>query len=231
MVLPIHGSMPASYSNFTCVRCGTGYYDTLKLARRRNLDGSGTSDPRSQHCGDQLVRLTYRQGRLSGAVAFARASVPIRNLVLLPDGSFSGATRARLTGSKLGRSYIVSGKFGGDTVSLTLEGDGCPLATASQLDRRQMAESGRGGSRFADHAQMVSRSDGPRVKAVAYRTRIALHQTPNPSARSQSRGGYTCRSGVGLAFVRSGSHRRSVALICHLPAGQKQNGATAGGGG
>ena len=120
--------------------------------------------PSNQHCGDRLVHLSNKQGRLSGAVAFARASVPIRNLMLLPDGSFSGATRARLTGSKLGRSYRVSGKFDRDTVSLTLESNGCPpLATASQLDRRQMAESGRRGSRFADHVQTVSRNDGPRA--------------------------------------------------------------------
>jgi hypothetical protein len=47
----------------------------------------------SRYCSDRLVRLTNRQGQLSGAVAFARASAPIPNLALLPDGSFSGATR------------------------------------------------------------------------------------------------------------------------------------------
>jgi hypothetical protein len=86
----------------------------------------GRAIPSSQHCSDRLVRLTNRQGRLSGVVAFARASAPIQNLVLLPDGSFSGVTRAGLTGSKLGRFYKVSGKFVGDTVSLTLESDRCP---------------------------------------------------------------------------------------------------------
>ena len=82
--------------------------------------------PGNQHCSDRLVRLSNKQGRLSGAVAFARASVPIRNLVLLPDGSFSGATEASLTGSRLGRFYKVTGKFSGDVVSLTLEDDVCP---------------------------------------------------------------------------------------------------------
>jgi hypothetical protein len=53
--------------------------------------------PGNQHCTDRLVRLSNKQGRLSGALAFARASVPIRNLMLPPDGSILGATRARLT--------------------------------------------------------------------------------------------------------------------------------------
>jgi hypothetical protein len=82
--------------------------------------------PGSRHCNDRLVRLTNRQGRLSGVVAFARASVPIQNLVLLPDGSFSGATRAGLAGSRLARFYKVTGKFSRDTVSLTLEDNICP---------------------------------------------------------------------------------------------------------
>jgi hypothetical protein len=86
----------------------------------------GRAIPGSRHCGDRLVRLTNRQGRLSGVVALARASVPIQNLALLPDGSFSGATRAGLTGSRLARFYNVTGKFSGDTVSLTLEDHMCP---------------------------------------------------------------------------------------------------------
>jgi hypothetical protein len=86
----------------------------------------GRGIPGSRPCGDRLVRLTNRQGRLSGVVALARASVPIQNLTLLPDGSFSGATRAGLAGSRLARFYKVTGKFLGDTVSLTLENDICP---------------------------------------------------------------------------------------------------------
>ena len=80
----------------------------------------------TRRCGDWLVRLTNRQGRLSGAVALGRASVPIENLALLPDGSFSGTTRGRLAGSRLARAYKVTGKYSGDTVSLTLETDVCP---------------------------------------------------------------------------------------------------------
>jgi hypothetical protein len=64
---------------------------------------------------------TTAQGRLSGVVSLARASVPIHNLVLQPDGSFSGRTRAVVTGSRLARAYSVNGRFSGDNVSLTLE--------------------------------------------------------------------------------------------------------------
>jgi hypothetical protein len=80
----------------------------------------------TRRCGDWLVRLTNRQGQLSGVVSLARSSVPIQNLVLQPDGSFSGTTRAGLTGSRHTRAYKVSGKFSGDTVSLTLEDNVCP---------------------------------------------------------------------------------------------------------
>ena len=83
-------------------------------------------DSGSRYCRDRLVLLTNRQGQLSGSVAFARASVPIDNLALLPDGSFSGATRGGAAGSKLGRFYKVTGKFSDDAVSVTLEGTGCP---------------------------------------------------------------------------------------------------------
>jgi hypothetical protein len=93
--------------------------DGIWIVQARAIPGTG-------HCGDRLVRLTNRQGRLSGAVALARASVPIENFALLPDGSFSGTTRGGLAGSRLARAYKVTGKFSGDTVSLTLETDACP---------------------------------------------------------------------------------------------------------
>jgi hypothetical protein len=78
------------------------------------------------YCRDRIVLLTNRHGQLSGSVAFARASAPLHNLVLLPDGSFSGATRGGVPGSKLGRFYKLTGWFSGDAVSVTLEGPGCP---------------------------------------------------------------------------------------------------------
>jgi hypothetical protein len=83
----------------------------------------GRAIPSSERCGDRLVRLTSKQGQLSGVVALGRASVPLEHL---PDGSFSGITRGGLAGSRLARAYKVTGKFSGDTVSLTLEDDLCP---------------------------------------------------------------------------------------------------------
>ena len=80
----------------------------------------------TRRCGDWLVRLTNRQGQLSGVVSLARSSVPIQNLALQPDGTFSGTTRAGLTGSRHTRAYTITGQFSGDTVRLTLEDDMCP---------------------------------------------------------------------------------------------------------
>ena len=80
----------------------------------------------TRRCGDWLVRLTNSGGQLSGVVSLARSSVPIQNLILQPDGTFSGTTRAGLTGVRHARTYKVTGKFSGDTVSLTLEDNMCP---------------------------------------------------------------------------------------------------------
>src|SRR6202030_4771619 len=86
----------------------------------------GRAIPGSRRCGDWLVRLTNAQGQLAGVVSLARSSVPIQNLALLPNGSFSGTTQAGLTASRHARAYQVTGKFSGDTVSLTLEDNICP---------------------------------------------------------------------------------------------------------
>jgi hypothetical protein len=115
-VLPVRALEPAATAP-------TKLADGIWIVQGRAIPGTG-------HCGDRLVRLTNRRGRLSGGVAFARASVPIENLALLPDGSFSGTTRGGLAGSRLARAYKVTGKFSGETVSLTLENDVSPLATA-----------------------------------------------------------------------------------------------------
>lgn len=80
----------------------------------------------TRRCGDWLVRLTNTGGRLSGVVSLARSSIPIQNLMLQPDGAFSGTTRAGLTGSRHARAYRVSGRFTGDSVSLSLEDNQCP---------------------------------------------------------------------------------------------------------
>jgi hypothetical protein len=68
-------------------------------------------------CGDWAVRLTNRQGRLSGVVWFRRARVPMRDLVLQPDESFSGTTRTGFTGSRFVRAHKITGQFAGDTVN------------------------------------------------------------------------------------------------------------------
>ena len=86
----------------------------------------GRAIPGTRRCGDWLVRLTNRQGQLSGVVSLARSSVPIQNLTLQPDGTFAGNTRAGLTGSRHARAYKVTGRFSGDTVNLTLEDNMCP---------------------------------------------------------------------------------------------------------
>ena len=93
--------------------------DGIWAAQGRAIQGT-------RRCGDWLVRLTNRQGQLSGVVSLARSSVPIQTLALQPDGSFSGTTQAGLTGSRHARAYKVTGKFSGDTVSLTLEDNMCP---------------------------------------------------------------------------------------------------------
>ncbi|MBO0739159.1 MAG: hypothetical protein J2P48_21890 [Alphaproteobacteria bacterium] len=93
-------------------------------------DGTWTVQGRAiqgtRRCGDWLVRLTNRQGQLSGVVSLARSSVPLEKLVLQPDGTFSGTTRAGLVGSRHVRAYRVSGRFSGETVTLTLEDNLCP---------------------------------------------------------------------------------------------------------
>jgi hypothetical protein len=84
--------------------------DGIWIVQGRAIQGA-------RRCGDWLVRLTNRQAQLSGVVSLARSSVPIQNLALQPDGSFSGTTQAGLTGSRHARAYKVTGKFSGDTVS------------------------------------------------------------------------------------------------------------------
>jgi hypothetical protein len=86
----------------------------------------GTRVPGSRRCGEWLVRLTNARGQLSGVVSHARVTVPIQNLVLMPDGSFSGTTQASLSGSRRAPPSKVTGRFSGDTVSLTFDSERCP---------------------------------------------------------------------------------------------------------
>jgi hypothetical protein len=87
-------------------------------------------------CGNWLVRLTARQGQLSGVVALARGSVPIRNLVLQPGGRFSGTTRGGVIGSTHARAFKITGQFSGDTVNVTLETDLCPPRHGTAVRQR-----------------------------------------------------------------------------------------------
>lgn len=105
-------------------------------------DGAWTVEGREipgTRCGHWLVRLTSRQGRLSGVVSLARGSVPIQNPTVMADGSFSGTTQAGVVGARFARAYRVSGRFFRDSVSLTLENDICPArhgTAARQAARR-----------------------------------------------------------------------------------------------
>jgi hypothetical protein len=63
---------------------------------------------------------------LSGVVWFRQARVPMRDMELQPDGSFSGTTRTGFTGSRFARAHKITGQFADDTVNLTLKTGRCP---------------------------------------------------------------------------------------------------------
>jgi len=87
----------------------------------------GTRVPGSRRCGEWLVRLTSAGGQLSGTVSHARnTAIPIQNLVLMPDGTFSGSTPASMSGSRRAPPATVTGQFSGDTVNLTFDSERCP---------------------------------------------------------------------------------------------------------
>ena len=86
----------------------------------------GTRVPGSRRCGEWLVRLTNAGGQLSGTVSHARnTAVPIQNLVLMPDGSFSGSTPASMSGSRRAPPATITGQFSGDTVNVTFDSERC----------------------------------------------------------------------------------------------------------
>jgi len=118
--------------SLVCVSPGRAVGPAAQLA-----DGIWTVQGRAiqgtRRCGDWLVRLTNSGGQLSGVLSLARSSVPIQNLTLQPDRTFSGTTRAGLTGSRHTRAYKVTGKFSGDTVSLTLQDSMCPPRSGTAI--------------------------------------------------------------------------------------------------
>jgi hypothetical protein len=85
----------------------------------------GTRVPGSRRCGEWLVRLTSAGGQLSGTLSHARNTKPIQNLVLMPDGSFSGIAPASMSGSRRAPPASITGQFSGDTVNLTLDSERC----------------------------------------------------------------------------------------------------------
>ena len=100
----------------------------------------GTRVPGSRRCGEWLVRLTSAGGQLSGTVSHARnAAVPMQNLVLMPDESFSGSAPASMSGSRRAPPATVTGQFSGDTVNLTFDSERC---AARQGTATQHATSG-----------------------------------------------------------------------------------------
>ena len=102
----------------------------------------GTRVPGSRFCGEWLVRLTSARGQLSGTVSHARnTAIPIQNLVLMPDGSFSGSTSASVSGSRRAPPSTVTGRFSADTVSVTFDSERCPPRHGTAT---RHATSGRG---------------------------------------------------------------------------------------
>ncbi len=95
----------------------------------------GTRVPGSRFCGEWLVRLTSAGGQLSGTVSHARMTVPIQNLVLMPDGSFSGTTQASMSGSRRAPPAAVTGRFSGDTVSVAFHSERCPARQGTAIRR------------------------------------------------------------------------------------------------
>jgi hypothetical protein len=95
----------------------------------------GTRIPGSRFCGEWLVRLTNAGGELSGFVTHARVTVPIENLVLMPDGSFSGTTPAKMSGSRRAPPSTITGRFSGDTVSVIFGSERCPSRQATGIRR------------------------------------------------------------------------------------------------
>src|SRR5215831_10778607 len=102
------------------------------------VQGEGSSG--SRRCGAWLVRLTNLRGQLSGTVSHARTTVPIQNLVLMPDGTFSGATEADLRRSRHARASKVTGRFSGILSTLLWKSSPARLARAQPSGKPHEAE-------------------------------------------------------------------------------------------
>ena len=111
---------------------GCVWVSGISPARAQLADGvwtvQGEGSPGSRRCGQWLVRLTNVRGQLSGTVSHARTTVPIQNLVLMPDGTFSGTTEADLRRSRHARASKVTGRFRGIRSTLLWKSSPAPLA-------------------------------------------------------------------------------------------------------
>lgn len=86
------------------------------------LPGSAGGRAGGHGCsGDLVVRLMVAQGRLSGVFLGGRGTQTIENLVLKPDGSFTGITSGGEAGGGLAKViWSVSGQFSGNTPTVTI---------------------------------------------------------------------------------------------------------------
>jgi hypothetical protein len=83
----------------------------------------GQQLPGTRYCGDWSVSLVVAPGQLSAFVKVGRGSQPLENLMLRPDGSFTGSARGGFPGTN-GQplpAFTVSGKLSGDTITASLE--------------------------------------------------------------------------------------------------------------
>jgi hypothetical protein len=97
-----------------------------------NAQGRAVSGTR---CGDWFVRLAIEDGTLVGVLGVGQGNIVIQNLVLRPDGSFSGTTPAGSVNSRSVRAYDISGRFTSDIASITVKNEICPDRTTAA--RRQ----------------------------------------------------------------------------------------------
>jgi hypothetical protein len=79
-----------------------------------------TGDTGFRCSGDYIIRLTVAQGRLSGVFLGPGGTQSIPNLVLNPDGSFSGTTSGgQAAGGNPLSVFSLSGQLSGDTATVT----------------------------------------------------------------------------------------------------------------
>ena len=107
----------------------------MNMAAAQPADGNW--DVRLPHTGgkrcneDALFHFNVAQGQLSGSFVGPRGTQPLRELVLNPDGSFSGETTGGVAAGGDPKHVIsFAGKFSGSTVSLrAVDTMGCGMRT------------------------------------------------------------------------------------------------------